>query len=535
MFRKIFVVLAFACTATLAFATKSHSRFGDVSHISNILPPGAQTITDVWGYVDPNTLNEYAVIGDRYRGFYVIDVTDPTSPSVALDFTGHGVPGFDVKVWNRFAFCCDGGIISSTSRVVNIRQLSNPTLSATFEAAHNFTIDETGYLYAERRGLRCYDIRYNAMDPKLLWNDGTGDGHDATIVGNLLYDFRAAFFLRIWDITSRDAPTLLSSMSDPSIVYYHSGAPTEDGNYIYMCDESPTVANPDIFIWDVSDYDNPRLAGSISDSTSTVHNLYIVGDLAFVAYYAAGFKVFDISDPEHPVLAGQYPTSVLTGEGFKGAFGVYPFAPSGNVYVSDMQNGLFVFSVAGLTTPVAFRAFDVHVRGGAVELVWQIVADEPIAGFNVYRGDSRGGDVRVNDVMLPADARSFTDDGVSPGQRYTYRIVAVASDGEVTQSQHVDVRVPSITGTLGQNRPNPMNTSTVIPFQLAEPGPIKLTIVDARGRTLRTLADGPHAAGPGEAVWDGKNASGQVVPSGIYFYKLSASGRTFTKRIALVR
>jgi hypothetical protein len=71
----------------------------------------------------------------------------------------------------------------------------------------------------------------------------------------------------------------------------------------------------------------------------------IVGQLAFVSYYAAGFRVYDLSDPTQPALAFEYDTSAPSGEGWHGAFGVYPLAPSGNVYVSDMQNGLHIFSV----------------------------------------------------------------------------------------------------------------------------------------------------------------------------------------------
>jgi len=62
-----------------------------------------------------------------------------------------------------------------------------------------------------------------------------------------------------------------------------------------------------------------------------------------VSYYYDGLQVYDISDREHPSRILQYPTSQEeNNKEYRGAWGVYPFLPSGNVLVSDMQEGLFV-------------------------------------------------------------------------------------------------------------------------------------------------------------------------------------------------
>ncbi|MCZ6818759.1 MAG: hypothetical protein O7G31_04625, partial [Calditrichaeota bacterium] len=55
-----------------------------------------------------------------------------------------------------------------------------------------------------------------------------------------------------------------------------------------------------------------------------------------------------VSDPAKPTLVDEFDTSAESGSGFDGAFGVYPFAPSGNIYVSDKRSGLNVFSFGGL-------------------------------------------------------------------------------------------------------------------------------------------------------------------------------------------
>ena len=102
---------------------------------------------------------------------------------------------------------------------------------------------------------------------------------------------------------------------------------------------------PDITVWDLSTLPWPEKVASISDSTATAHNCYVRDGYLFVSYYTAGFRVYDVSDPTRPVLFDEYDTSPLVGEGiYEGAWGVYPFLPSGHVLVSDRPSGLFIFS-----------------------------------------------------------------------------------------------------------------------------------------------------------------------------------------------
>ena len=78
-------------------------------------------------------------------------------------------------------------------------------------------------------------------------------------------------------------------------------------------------------------------------SNSIPHNLIVLGDYLYVSYYYNGLQVYDITDRENPQRIMHYPTSNLpNGNRYEGAWGVYPFLPSGNILVSDMQEGLFV-------------------------------------------------------------------------------------------------------------------------------------------------------------------------------------------------
>jgi len=103
----------------------------------------------------------------------------------------------------------------------------------------------------------------------------------------------------------------------------------------------------DIKILDLSDLPDiyiPNTFNAESTESSITHNQIILGDKLYVSYYVDGLQVFDISDPENPVRELYYDTSTEEpGPGrYRGAWGVYPFLSSGNILVSDMQNGLFV-------------------------------------------------------------------------------------------------------------------------------------------------------------------------------------------------
>ena len=88
--------------------------------------------------------------------------------------------------------------------------------------------------------------------------------------------------------------------------------------------------------------------------------------------------------------------------------------------------------------------------------------------------------------------------------------------------------IPDETALL-RNYPNPFNPETWIPYQLAEPAEVTLTIYDGAGQLLRRLAVGHKAAGmyrsrSRAAYWDGRNQLGEPVASGLYFYTLTAGG-----------
>ena len=88
------------------------------------------------------------------------------------------------------------------------------------------------------------------------------------------------------------------------------------------------------------------------------------------------------------------------------------------------------------------------------------------------------------------------------------------------------------------NYPNPFNPETWIPYQLAKPAEVTLTIYNMRGVVVRTIALGHQAAGVytsrSRAIhWDGRNMFGEKVATGLYFYTLKTGDFSATRKMLI--
>ena len=97
--------------------------------------------------------------------------------------------------------------------------------------------------------------------------------------------------------------------------------------------------------------------------------------------------------------------------------------------------------------------------------------------------------------------------------------------------------IPAETSLL-PNYPNPFNPETWLPYQLAKPADVTLTLYDIQGRVVRRLDFGHQRAGiyhsrSRAAHWDGRNAHGESVASGVYFYTLTAGDFTATRKLLI--
>jgi len=195
-----------------------------------------------------------------------------------------------------------------------------------------------------------------------------------------------------------------------------------------------------------------------------------------------------------------------------------------------------VFVTAERGVPVLISTFEAEHSESGVFLHWTIVQGVGLQGFNIYRSLEEGGTFeRINEQLIPANqGNEYVDREASAGTTYWYRLGAVADDGE-WMSQTVSIVLPARDLTLHQNVPNPFNPSTTISFTLPERARVTLSIYDVQGRLVRTLIDEVVGEGLEERSWDGKDASGNQVGSGVYFYRLTAGDKTLMKKMVMLR
>jgi len=192
--------------------------------------------------------------------------------------------------------------------------------------------------------------------------------------------------------------------------------------------------------------------------------------------------------------------------------------------------------IADRGVPVGIQGFEGEYFGDGIALHWNVKQGVVFEGFNIYRsswGDN--GFERINAALIPADqGGNYYDRHVNPGRTYWYRLGAVDDEGE-WMSEMVSIEVPKAALALHQNVPNPFNPTTTISFVLPERTRAVLAIYDVEGRYVRTLVDEVLSGGLNEAVWDGRDARGNPVSSGVYLYRLHVGNQTATKKLTILR
>jgi len=342
----------------------------------------ASAANDSWGWTDPSTNKEYALIA-LGNGTAFIDVSDPIDPIYLgkLPSPTPATPWRDVKVYQNHAFIVsdifpgnhDHGM--QVFDLTRLRNVTNPPQTFSednryrgFGKAHNIVINEDkGFAYAVGTatfggGPHFVDIR----DPKnpvqaggFLSTGGDTYSHDAQVItyngpdtdytGKEILIGSNQIEVVIADITDKTNPRTISTINYSNIGYTHQGWFTEDQRYFLLGDETDETDvgfNTRTIIFDFEDLDNPKFHMDYTGPTPAIdHNGYVKGNKFYLANYRAGLRVIDISDigNKNIVEIGSFDTFPSSDSAnFSGAWNVYPFFNSGNILISDIQLGLLL-------------------------------------------------------------------------------------------------------------------------------------------------------------------------------------------------
>ena len=208
--------------------------------------------------------------------------------------------------------------------------------------------------------------------------------------------------------------------------------------------------------------------------------------------------------------------------------------------------------------PVTLSLFEAIYTNSKPHIYWTTQTESNNLGWNVYRSISQnlGQAILLNvdeliegsDTTTEPTDYSYTDRyGVEENFTYYYWIESVSYSGETEFFGPISLTIPlggSNSGTPGtsdvyglyQNYPNPFNPSTSISFALEEDSDVELIIYNVKGEKIKSIFnDHIYADQVNSVVWDGKDADGKEVSSGVYLYKLITDTKEYRKKMLLVK
>lgn len=344
-------------TTSLAGAQPQSRNVELLSHMDNYAGYSA-----CWSYVHHDG-REYAILGTT-TGTSIVRLTDPRNP-VEVDFIG-GPPSDwrEMKQYRNWVYVCSEG--AGTGRGIQIISMENPdnprlvkTYRTGFDTAHTVSIDTTrAILYCNGTSIGMVAL---ALQPQTGAPNATPESpdeigvfsdyyvHDLHLRGTLGYvaaindGFESILDLSVIANLNAGAATVEVKRWNTPANFTHNSWTTKNGDYLIVTEEN-SGGKPKVY--DITGAGAPVLKYTFTDLPAHIgHNVHVKGDTAYVSYYTAGIRLYDISDPTKPVEFAYYDTFQGADGGFDGVWAVAPYFPSGIFVTSDISNGLHVFRV----------------------------------------------------------------------------------------------------------------------------------------------------------------------------------------------
>lgn len=313
---------------------------------------GLGTGNDIWGWEDPQTGREYALMGTATTTGFV-DVTDPRNPVLIGQLPTEGAGPYvlwrDIKVDGNHAFIVSE-IDGSGMQVFDLRRLrghSGPPQVFDADATYHGTDDDGEQLsyshniFVNTRTDRAYIVGSNTCrndeehgglhivdisepeSPRFMGcaRVDDADGDTSTESDNYVHDVECVVYdgpdgdhqgreicfgsnenaVVIYDTTDAADPQVLSVTAYPSAQYTHQGSLTRNKAWFLFGDEldesGGTVPNTTTYVMDVADIDSPPTPVPFHHATESIdHNLYVHGNHVYESNYAAGLRILEFTN-----------------------------------------------------------------------------------------------------------------------------------------------------------------------------------------------------------------------------------------------
>ncbi len=347
--------------------------------------PG-ETVANVFGYTKDG--REYALVGGSLKT-HIVEVTNPDAPVLLKSFPFVNSLWKEIRVYQNVAYITTEGsggglqIIDLSglpgTDLPTYRYYGDGSIAGQLQTIHALQVDETkGYLYlyganlANGGAIVC-DIS-NPYTPVYAGQYNLNYIHDGYADNDTLYGGHISDgYFSVIDMSDKNNPVVLATQPTPT-TFTHNTWLTKDRKHLLTTDE--TTASY-LTMYDISDLGDIKELDRLQctpGSGSIGHNTYVKGDYAVTAWYTDGVNIVDCTRPENIVQVGWYDTYSGSGSGFDGAWGVYPYFPSGNLIVSNIDPGkIFVLTptytrASYFEGKVTDAATGFNIQGADVEL-----------------------------------------------------------------------------------------------------------------------------------------------------------------------
>jgi len=343
--RQLTLIVCLCLFFTTVFAQKNIQLVGHL--------PYAQNLNDVWGYED-GLGNEYALVG-AVDGLSIVDLSVPANPTELFFIEGPNSIWRDIKTFNQHAYVSNETaegilIVDLAALPLSIDTVSFTAGSLNLQTVHNLFVDENGILYVfgsnvSSGGAVMFDLNTDPESPDFLGNYTTSYVHDGYVRNDTLWSSEIyEGWLAGVDVTDKSNPTRFATRPTPNN-FAHNNWMSDDGKYMFTTDE---VSSAFVTAYDITDVNNINEVGRYQSKPGTgviPHNTFYLNEYLVTSYYKNGVIITDASRVNNLVEVANFDTSpFVSADGFNGCWGVYPFANSGNLYATDVEEGLFILA-----------------------------------------------------------------------------------------------------------------------------------------------------------------------------------------------
>jgi choice-of-anchor B domain-containing protein len=505
---------------------------------------GGGSGSDIWGWTDPVTGKEWAILG-RSNGTSFVDISDPANPIYVANLVSHvGSSSWrEIKTHGNHVYIVADVINGHGMQIFDLtrlRTITSPPVTFTaaqadghysgFGRCHDVAVDTaSGFLYCVGTdtfsgGLHILDLA-NPTNPTFVGSfAANGYIHDTQCVvyhgPDVAHQGKQICFasnsttsggsgpdrLAIVDVTNKSAPVVIAQPTYAGSAFIHQGWLTEDHRYFLVDDELDEQGfghNTKTYMWDLTDLDAPVLIGfHLGPTTAIDHNQFIKGHYSYQANYTAGLRILDVANVAAGTLTEVAAFDIVPAHNnatFNGSWGVFPFFASGTVIVSGISGaqtgGLFVLRPrldADFAVGVAPSTVGVCGTGSAPATV-------SVTPANGYTGTvtfgATGLPAGASAAFVPPSAAvpasstmTLTATAVAAG---TYPFTVTATDGTLTRSA---------SATLAVSTTTPPAPALAAPANLAQGQPQRPsfswgTVTGAVGYDLQIATTSVFAAG----------------------------------------